>query len=95
MVPSRLKSNYGKISTVIIVLNILIILNSLVGVSLEHESVACIASGYTAQFSSLCFFCLMFCLALDIFLKFRAMEPHTDPRREMKKVNNKLVFYSF
>ena len=42
VVPSRLKSNYGKISTVIIVLNILIILNNLVGSTLEHETTACI-----------------------------------------------------
>ena len=45
-----------------------------------------ISSGYTGQFTSLTFFCLMFCLALDIFLKFRAMEPHTDPSLERKKV---------
>ena len=38
--------------------------------------------------AALTFFCLMFCLALDIFLKFRAMEPHTDPSRERKKVPN-------
>ena len=42
VVPDRLKSNYGKISTVIIVLNIIIDLNSLIASRLELETTECI-----------------------------------------------------
>ena len=44
------------------------------------------SSGYIALFSSLSFFCFLFCMALDIFIKFRRMNPHTDKWEERKKV---------
>ena len=43
-------------------------------------------SGYIAQFSSLSFFCFLFCMALDIFIKFKKMDPHTDHSLERQKV---------
>ena len=45
-------------------------------------------SGYIAQFTPLSLFCFLFCMALDIFIKFRKMDPHTDTGLEKKKVGD-------
>ena len=51
----------------------------------RRESPACVFSGYLAQYSFLAFFFWMNVMAMDIWIKFRNMSPHTDKELEKKK----------
>ena len=52
----------------------------------RRESPACVFSGYLAQYSFLAFFFWMNVMAMDIWIKFRNMSPHTDKELEKKKL---------